>query len=546
MFWIDLMVEAKQITGTHVHYPARRASLLATLQALEIKSAGDPAWKESMRQLILMKDTWTDAEWAEIVRYLWTDIEVLPELWRDIVNIHRQCRDAVEPVAEHLTTFAIYRADALNAIARLEHRSRGFPIDVPWLERIYANAAAVRRVIAEDCNRRFGGYQIYKPVKGKDAFSFNYRNLEDYIASLPWAVDWPRTPSGRLRQDANFLDEFCHKNGHFDPLRKTKNVLDQLRSGDLRQHLRDGFIKGSSLPYHTVTSRSQPLASSGFIFSLAHWLRSVVRPHPHHVMLGADWAQQEICIGASLSGDEGLAAALRTGDVYLALAKMAGSVPADATKASHPLERQAFKSIQLGIGYGMGVLSLGRRLYLDWLSKGLEVTLDEATQRAADILRWHKQTFRDYWTFIEDTVSLARTRGWIRARDGWTYFATMNSSFTKLQNFPMQANGAVMLREALRNLAAIDDIELVCSLHDAIYLYAHEDDAIVHENHLRRAMTDAAKRVLAHAPIKIGTGPNEIDLRVDVKVFTHESGYVDPDGAALADRIRQILDDLEH
>lgn len=539
MMWVDLMTEGRQVTGTHHYYPARRASLLATLEALGIKTDSDPVWKEAMRLLILSKTVYTDEEFAEIIRYCWADVfPCLALLWADLLKIHSQRKDAVHPVEPSQLLHAIFRADFLKAISRLEFRGHGFPIDVDWLNRIYDNHKAIRRFIAEDCNREYGG-KVFRHVKRTDEYAFHHAGLESYLEALPPELTWgwDRTPSGKRKLDADFLDEFCRRNGHFEPLRKTLALLSQLKSGDLRTFLKDGYIQGSSLPFYTVTSRSQPLATEGFVFSLAHWLRSVVRPHPGMVLIGNDWSQQEIVIGAALSGDRRLAAALATGDVYLALGQMAGAIPEGATKKSHPLERQAFKSVQLGIGYGMGAYRLGYTLYLDLLKKGAAITLDEATERAVEILKWHKSTFTAYWQFIREEVATAQNRGWTRARDGWTYFANKNSSFTKLQNFPFQANAAVMLREAIKDLADIPEIDLVCTLHDAIYINAPEDDALIHQNHLTRCMRDAAKRTLQHAPLQLEVG-------IESHVYTHESGYIDPDGAEMVARVQQILADL--
>jgi DNA polymerase I-like protein with 3'-5' exonuclease and polymerase domains len=262
------------------------------------------------------------------------------------------------------------------------------------------------------------------------------------------------------------------------------------------------------------------------------WLRHMVRPEKDHVLIVADWSQQEIYLAAALSGDLELRDALLTGDVYLALAKMADAVPQDATKKSHPTQRQAYKSTQLGVGYGMGALALGKRIFLDQ-PPGANTDFEECMRTAVDILRWHKRVFRVYWRFVDEEVMFAR-KGWIRARDGWTQFADQNSKFTRLQNFPMQANGAVILREAVKLLAQHNSIELVCTLHDSIMIYCHVDDAVVHENILRRCMEQATANVMlgVQMPMKIP---------VEVKTFTHETGYTDERGSAMYGRVMSIL-----
>ena len=46
--------------------------------------------------------------------------------------------------------------------------------------------------------------------------------------------------------------------------------------------------------------------------------------------------------------------AYKSGAPYLAFAKLAGSIPADATKETHGNMRQLFKSCVLGVQYSLG------------------------------------------------------------------------------------------------------------------------------------------------------------------------------------------------
>ena len=50
--------------------------------------------------------------------------------------------------------------------------------------------------------------------------------------------------------------------------------------------------------------------------------------------------------------------AYASGDPYLEFAKLAGAVPPDATKKSHPHERALYKATVLAVQYEMGAESL--------------------------------------------------------------------------------------------------------------------------------------------------------------------------------------------
>ena len=71
-------------------------------------------------------------------------------------------------------------------------------------------------------------------------------------------------------------------------------------------------------------------------------------------MVYIDWSQQEFGIAAALSGDKLMKEAYASGDPYLTFAKQAKAVPNDATKESHPEERDQYKGCTLAVQYGMG------------------------------------------------------------------------------------------------------------------------------------------------------------------------------------------------
>jgi hypothetical protein len=84
-----------------------------------------------------------------------------------------------------------------------------------------------------------------------------------------------------------------------------------------------------------------------------------------------------------LSGDVTMQSSYRAGDVYLAFAKLAGAVPADATKVTRPRERSLFKTVILGTQYLIGAASLAHRL---------GVSLHEA----ADLLEQHHRIYAKF------------------------------------------------------------------------------------------------------------------------------------------------------
>ena len=170
-----------------------------------------------------------------------------------------------------------------------------------------------------------------------------------------------------------------------------------------------------------------------------------------------DWAQQEFGIAAALSGDPAMQAAYLSGDPYLTFAKQAGAVPADATKQTHGPTRELFKACVLGVQYGMEANSLAGRI-------------GQPPIVARDLLRAHRETYRPFWRWSDAAVDDAMLTGSLHTVFGWhIHVGSENPNPRSLRNFPMQANGAEMLRLACC-LATERGIEVCAPVHDAVLI----------------------------------------------------------------------------
>ena len=314
-------------------------------------------------------------------------------------------------------------------------------------------------------------------------------------------------------------------------------VIRALLSGtDLRPMVVDGHIKPAIFTFSQKTGRNSPKPKHGFVLNLPPWLRTMVKPKPGMVFVGADWAQQEIAIAAVLSGDEPLLAAYTNpeGDVYITLAKMAGAVPPDGTRHTYPAERKTFKVIQLGLGYGKGVRSLA----LDVFEANRDhqgrptLTLEEARYQAEAIYEWHRETFRTYWDWLHDSIDQARVDEYLRSVDGWTYFVSDSVRNTQLLNFPLQSAGAAMMRRATIRIAGTGRLDLVCSLHDAFYLNCRESEKEEHIAMLVKCMDKACKDILG----------SRVRIPVEVNVNDSQRGYHDPRADRIDEMLKKALD----
>jgi len=233
-----------------------------------------------------------------------------------------------------------------------------------------------------------------------------------------------------------------------------------------------------------------------------------------------DWSQQEFGIAAALPKDEQMMLAYQSGDPYLAFAKQAGAVPENATKATHKLEREQFKACVLAVQYGMGEDSLAIRI-------------GRPTNEARHLLELHRRTYRVFWEWSEAALNCAMLRGKLWTVFGWTIHIGDKVNPRSLQNFPMQANGAEMLRLACC-LATEEGIRVCAPVHDALLIEAPLDRLDEAVAQTQEIMAQASEIVL-----------DGFRLRSDAEIIRYPDRYMDERGKKMWNTVMGVLDKLE-
>jgi DNA polymerase I-like protein with 3'-5' exonuclease and polymerase domains len=211
--------------------------------------------------------------------------------------------------------------------------------------------------------------------------------------------------------------------------------------------------------------------------------------------------------------------AYHSGDPYLTFARMAGAVPADATKHTHGKERDRFKRCALAVQYGMGAETLAASLGLP-------------PAYGRDLLKQHKRTFPRFWQWVNDVASTAAARRKLVAAFGWQINVSPATKATTLQNWPCQAAGAEMLRLAV--IGAVEHGIKVCApVHDALLIEAadHDIDAAVE---LTQDIMGKASRAVLH-----GT-----TVQTDAKIIRYPDRYEEDRGAVIWHKLQSLLPDL--
>src|SRR5262249_27634773 len=278
-------------------------------------------------------------------------------------------------------------------------------------------------------------------------------------------------------------------------------------------------------PFRSTTGRNQP-SSAKYIFGCARWLRGLIKPPPGYAVAYIDWKQQEFGIAAALSGDDAMLQAYSSGDPYLGFAKLAGAVPADATDKTHPAERSLFKQCVLATQYGQGAKALALRIARPGLA---------AEMVARDLLAAHRRTFHKFWNWNERFVDTAMFRHEARAVFGWPARIVGEPNPRSVANFPMQANGAEMMRIACC-LAIERGIEVCAPVHDAVLIAAPIARIEADVAAMRAAMAEASRAVL-----------DGFELGTDEKTIHHPERYMDdrPGSREMGDRIGELVRDEE-
>jgi DNA polymerase I-like protein with 3'-5' exonuclease and polymerase domains len=230
-----------------------------------------------------------------------------------------------------------------------------------------------------------------------------------------------------------------------------------------------------------------------------------------------DWSQQEFGIAAALSGDEAMKVAYRSGDPYLAFAKQAGAVPLDATKSSHGAERELYKTCVLGVQFGMTEF-------------GLTLRTGQPSLVARHLLQQHRETYRTFWRWSDAAVDQAVSTGKLHTVFGWHIHVDANYNARSLRNFPMQANGAEMLRLACC-LAIERGIEVCAPVHDALLICAPVDRLEADIAVTQAAMAEASRVVL-----------DGFELRTGVETTRFPDRYMDPRGARMWNHVQRLIE----
>jgi DNA polymerase I len=454
--------------------------------------------KKSMRDLILRGHPYSDDEQRLILDYCEQDVEALERLL-----------PAMLPQID--IPYAIFRGRYTTAVAKMEFS--GTPVDVPLLDRLRGCWDELKLRIATDVETEFG-FDVYQGTH------WSNQRFEHLLSRMGILDEWPSTPSGLLStEDDDVFKPMVIRYPSLAPLRDLRSTLIRLNKLELPVG-QDGRNRGSLAPYRSVTGRNYP-PTSEFIFGKPTWIRSLVKPEPGRALAYIDWSSAEFGIAAALSGDVRMKAAYQSGDVYMAFAVEAGAAPRGANKDTHPEVRELYKTVVLAVQYGQTAFGLAKKL-------------GQQPWQAQELLDLHRRVYARYWQWSEWMSQTATFTKSIETVFGWPMHVTSRTKPNTVSNFPMQANGAEMLRWAC-TFAAERGIEIHAPVQDALLVGGPQD--VIEE------VVAATKSAMAEASELVLEG---FALRSDAKIVRYPDRYVDQRGVMMWNRVMKLLNELEY
>ena len=449
--------------------------------------------KEAMRQLAIRGGPFSEEEREELTSYCQGDVDalitLLPYLTDDL-NLGQ----------------ALHRGRYMKAVARMENT--GIPIDEELLHQLKKQWDAIKEALVQRVDTTYGVY---------DGNTFKIDRFANYLRLQQ--IPWPLLPSGALDLKDETFRQMARSYPQLSPLRELRHALGQMRLSKF-QAGRDGRARTNLSPFRSRTGRNQPSTAS-YIFGSSIWLRGLIKSRPGFGVAYIDWSQQEIGIAAALSGDQAMQAAYHSGDPYLEFAKLAKLVPADATKKTHPGQRKLCKAAVLAVQYGMGAESLA-------------ISINQPLQMGRELLANHRRTFPVFWQWSDAVVSYAMLNLKLWTVFGWYIHLEGSVNPRSLANFPMQANGAEILRLACCYMTEAG-INVCAPVHDAVLIEAPLELFDEQIAQARALMAQASRGVL-----------NGFELGTDVQEFRFPERYCDEDrGKEFWELVMEELENLK-
>jgi DNA polymerase-1 len=493
---LDLCVEFKRLTSglTLTTDIKSKRSLLGALMYFGCDAISGIE-KEQMRELAIRGGPFSASEKEDLLSYCESDVLSLEKLFSKMAGQIDWPR-------------AIFRGRYMKAVSKMERI--GIPVDRNELLTLQRSWPLIERAFIEEFDQKYG-YGIYQDGVWKTERFSEWLRRRD--------IPWPRLISGALDLKASVFRDMSKTHSDVKPLHALRATLSQMRESELEVG-DDGYNRTALWAFGSKTGRNQP-STAKFIFGRAKWFRNLIRPKPGFALAYIDWSEQEFGIAAALSGDEEMKKAYASGDSYVMFAKQAGAIKSDTPADQVEEIRKAYKLCALGVQYGMG-------------ANGLALKINQSPAHAEALIQHHKLIYQKFWQWLGSAVDYAMLRKSLHTTFGWQVHVEQATRSGSLLNFPMQANGAEMMRLACI-LATEAGIRICAPIHDALLIEAPIEELAEKVAAAEDVMRTASRIIL-----------DGFELRSKVEVVRYpERMATKKDGLEMWDHVWRLVARLE-
>lgn len=447
--------------------------------------------KERLQQRALDPSPFSADERKEMLAYCYADVTTSRKLFEKMLAVG--CWKDEKELGQ-----ALLRGRFVKAQRMVE--GYGIPVDAELWDILQTNRENIRVSFIDTMDRD----KVYEDGVFK----------EKRFQELALRLDrrWPRTPRGAVRHDKTTLKTMGKRFPEIENLRQLGKTLSALREPSISIHNDRAYCY--TAPFKSKTGRNQP-STSRFLFGAPKWMRSLIKPTKGRAIAYVDVVAEEFGIAALLSQDNAMWGSYCSDDVYIDFAKRAGLVPPNATKATHPENRRMCKEVVLGVQYGRG-------------SASTSLALNITEQKAYDLHFYHKSIYHKYWSYINKIVEMGLFRKCLLSVLGWRVHIHPKTKPQTIQNFPMQAGGAELMR-AVTITAVESGIRLIAQVHDAFVIEADQSTI--------DAETQKTRDIISKVSASLFGKP----LKSSAKVFTYPERYIDEDAGEMLKGFDKVL-----
>ena len=468
--------------------------LIDALKYYKLQTIGAET-KREMRELAIRGPPFTYEELVALIDYCEADVMACRRLfWAMLKRGHIDLLRA--PI----------RGAFVARLARVEWN--GIPIDPNMRKLIEEHFPAIVPDLMDAANRHYGR-EIFvgKTLRPTPT----YKLIAERDRAMERPVQYPvdrKTGKRSLAKDP--LKGLAQRDNYFETLRELNKTLAHMKQANLIVGS-DNRNRTSQQPFKSKTGRNQP-SNPKHIMGFPKPYRCLIQPPPGYALCVVDYASQEFGIAAALSGDATMQADYQKEDPYLGFARAAFGVSAFPNDGG--AMRKKCKESVLGGMYGLGAAALAYK-------HGISVSEARALQAIVP------RVYPVFDAWLKRVLNKARMGKTICAALGWPIeikgFGDRRGTYL---NFPMQANGAEIMR--LATISIIENkLELCAIIHDAFMILSPadciDDDMLLLTECMRRA-----SRVVLRG----------FELRLDPKVILHPHRY------EADERSRQQWEDL--